>query len=142
MPNSTLVRDGFECALTKETASDYWKTTVKDIYVRNSAGGAENAPADDYNNAIANDGKDWIVYTEDKDRAEGDNLCTASNETDIKCSKIKCVVRRQLQNQDPDDMQFKPDDAAVNKMTFEVKKSWIMLNWTTLATANRKMLEV
>ena len=58
----------------------------------------EAAPAEDFNNAIANNGKDWLVYTQDKDRPEDDNLCTSSSETDIKCSKIKCVIRRALKN--------------------------------------------
>ena len=144
LKSSNLVRDGFECQLKKDVSTDYWITTAKDMYVRKQASPNETldaAVAEDFNNAIANNGKDWFAYTEDKNRAEGDNLCTPSDETDIKCKKIKCVIRRALTNQDPDDMQFKPDDAAVNKMQFKTKNCWIMMNWTTLATAKRKVLE-
>ena len=145
VPGSALVRDGFECQLKKDVSTDYWITTAKDMYVRMTTSNnaqVEAAPAEDFNNAIANNGKDWLVYTQDKDRPEDDNLCTSSSETDIKCSKIKCVIRRALKNQDPDDMQFAPDDAAVNKMTFDKNKSWIMLNWESLASTKRKVMEI
>jgi|Transcript_37558 hypothetical protein len=93
---SKLTRDGFECKLKKDVSTDYWTTTAKDLYVRPSAADAsvDGAVTEDFNNAIANDGKDWIVYTKDEDRSSGDNLCTASSQTDIKCEKIKCVIRR------------------------------------------------
>lgn len=44
--NSALLADGFECSLEKETASDYWKTTVSDLYVR-----VADTPVTDFSNA-------------------------------------------------------------------------------------------
>lgn len=135
--NSALNRDGFECKLVKDVSTDYWKTTVKDVYVR---GGVDGTVTDDFSNASTNKGQDWFVDTEDKDRESG-HLCTGSALSDIQCASIKCIVRRALTNADADDMQFKPDTAQVNKMTFPKLKSWIMLNQSTLTAAKQKVLE-
>lgn len=86
VPGSALVRDGFECQLKKDVSTSFWVTTVKDMYVRKQKSPnqlLDAAAAEDFNNAIANNGKDWSVYTQDKDRADNDHLCTGSSETDI-----------------------------------------------------------
>ena len=31
----SMLRDAFECTLTKDVTTDYWTTTVKDYYVEN-----------------------------------------------------------------------------------------------------------
>ena len=134
--NSQLIRDGFECSLTKDVSTDYWQTTVKDVYVR-----TEGTTTDDFSNSFSNNGQDWEVNTEDVNRAENDHLCTASSTSDLQCSKIKCVVRRALSNSDADDMQFKPDASSPNKMTFPKLKSWLMLNQSTYDSTKRKIME-
>lgn len=113
--------------LTKDVSTDFWKTEVTDIYVRDDGNGNFN-PVNDFSNALSNNGQDWIVFQEDAEREDDDHLCTTSSTTGIHCSKIKCVVRRALENNDPDDMQFKPDASSPNKMTFTKARSWIMLN--------------
>jgi len=56
------------------------------------------------------------------------------------CSKIKCVARRKLITDDKDDMQFKPDTATPNTMSFSATKSYVLLNQGTITT-NKRILE-
>ena len=111
-PTSGLFRDGFECSLTKQLTTEFWDTTTKDIYVRGADASA--APADDFNNSVELDGQDWILYQGDADRADGDHLCTTSVDTakGIQCDKIRCIVRRKMVTEDPDDMVFEPGTAG------------------------------
>ena len=91
MSGSKLLRDGFECKLQKEVSTDYWKTTVKDVYVRTTG-----TTVDDFGNSLENKGQDWFVETVDKEREDNDHLCSSSATSDLQCDKIKCVVRRAL----------------------------------------------
>ena len=69
---STLWRDGFECTVKKQVTTGYWDTTFVDI---NAINAAENAAvaANDFNNSVSKDGKDWFVYQKDEERDTG--LC-------------------------------------------------------------------
>ena len=110
--------------------TDYWETTVKDLYVRGvDANSVENAPREDFNNQVENDGKDWFVFAQDEEREDGDGLCTADDATVYACKKIRCILRRRMQNSDPDDMQFAPSgNAGDNTMGIPAYKSYIQVN--------------
>ena len=69
---SQLYRDAMECSLKKQTTTNYWDTTVKDLYVRTTV---DTAAVEDYNNSVELDGKDWFVYEQDDVRE--DNLCAS-----------------------------------------------------------------
>ena len=69
---SQLHRDAMECSLKKQTTTNYWDTTVKDLYVRGDVE-ATAVSAEDFNNSVELDGKDWFVYEQDDVRV--DNLC-------------------------------------------------------------------
>ena len=112
-PTSGLWRDGFECSLTKQLTTEFWDTTTKDIYVRGDTA-ASATPADDFNNSVELDGQDWFLYQGDADREDGDHLCEASSKAarGIQCDKIRCIVRRKMVTEDPDDMVFEPGNSG------------------------------
>ena len=68
---SALFRDAMECKVTKQTTTNYWDTTVKDMYVRTTA---TTTALEDFNNSVELDGKDWFVFEQDDQRTT-DNLC-------------------------------------------------------------------
>ena len=103
-----LYRDAFECSMQKQSTTDYWDVTTTDFYVRDDGTNTYNSdPVEDYNNSIPNDGQDWFVYETDANRET--NLCTASST--FQCDKIRCIARREMTNDDPDDMDFLPTTA-------------------------------
>ena len=64
-----MCRDGFEAQVSKSLTSDYWDVTVKDLYARATTGedcadaaAADIVTAEDFNNAVENDGQDWFVF--------------------------------------------------------------------------------
>ena len=58
---SSLLRDGFDCVLTKDSSSKYWITSDPvDYYV---IGSIDTAAVEDFNNSIPTDGQDWFVST-------------------------------------------------------------------------------
>lgn len=59
MTGSQLLRDGFECTLTKSITTNYWETAVKDLYVRGDA--ATATAVIDFNNSAEKGGQDWFV---------------------------------------------------------------------------------
>lgn len=140
-PTSGLFRDGFECSLTKQLTTQYWDTTTKDIYVRDTA---TTAAVDDYNNSVELDGQDWFVFEADADRNEADHLCLTSAETakGYQCDEIKCTVRRKMITEDLDDFSFSPGDTGTT-MIIPSGYSYIMMNQndsTTLAETSKQRL--
>jgi len=94
--------------MEKQLTTSYWDVTSVDMYVRDETTGA----VADFNNSVENDGDDWFEYEQDENREDG-HLCTgASSSTGFQCSKIKCILRRKMTTEDPDDMQFAPTEAA------------------------------
>ena len=139
-PTDKLFRDGFECTLEKQLTTDYWDTTTKDIYVRTTK---DTAAVDDYNNSVENDGQDYFVFQADADREDADHLCTTSTTDGVACDSIRCIVRRKMITEDPDDFTFAPTDATFGDMTFPGGYSYILMNQndsTTLAETSKQRL--
>ena len=140
-PSSGLLRDGFECSLTKQLTTKYWDTTTKDLYVRGS-----NDVAEDFNNSVELDGQDWFVYQGDAFRNEGDHLCQSEENTakDIQCDKIKCIIRRKSVTEDPDDFSFDVRSTGTTSyMHIPKGNSYILMNQndsTTLTEAQKQRL--
>ena len=69
------------------------------------------------------------MYQADDEREDGDHLCTDSTLTakGIQCDKIRCIVRRKMLTEDPDDMNFVPGSAGV-AMNMPSGYSYIMMN--------------
>ena len=86
MPGSTLVRDGFECKLTKSVTSDYWTTAVSDLYVRPQTGETNDQATarTDFTGTAVLKGQNWFVFQQDEERENG-HLCTTSAQTGILC---------------------------------------------------------
>ena len=51
--STTFYRDAMECKVTKQTTTNYWDTTVSDMYVRTTE---TTAAVADFNNAVELDG--------------------------------------------------------------------------------------
>ena len=120
-----LKRDGFDCVLSKDSASDYWVTEDPiDYHVRTTD---DAAAVEDFNNSAPLDGKNYFVSTQDKDRDS--HLCTSSVATSVyQCESIKCIVRRDFLTYDADDMPIEPTDASATTLTFANGYSYIRLN--------------
>ena len=69
------------------------------------------------------------MYQGDDERDETDHLCTDSelSAKGIQCDKIRCIVRRKMLTEDPDDMKFEPGSAGVS-MKMPAGYSYIMMN--------------
>lgn len=141
-PTTGLFRDGFECSLSKQLTTDFWDTTTKDIYVRGTDVATATA-ADDFNNAVELNGQDWFVFEADAVRADDDHLCTTSSDSakGISCDTIKCIVRRKMVTEDPDDTIFDLSGTTTElKMTIPYGYSYILMNQndsTTLAETSK-----
>ena len=80
---------------------------------------------------VENDGQDWFVFEADADRADDDHLCTTSADSakGISCDTIKCIVRRKMVTEDPDDAIFDLSGATTElKMTIPWGYSYILMN--------------
>jgi len=82
--------------------------------------------ASDFNNAVELEGQDWFVFETDRERES--RLCTTAGSGDYQCSKIKCVLRRRMTTEDPDDFSFVPTSSTDATMTFPAGKSYLLLN--------------
>ena len=137
-----------ECTVSKQATTQYWDTTVSDLYVRavtaDVAQTSETAlTAVDYNNSVSTNGQDWFVYEPDSSRNDDDHLCTSSSTSGIECSQIRCVARRKMVTEDSDDHSFTPTDSDTNAdyMNFPAYHSYILFN-QSLVTSKQSMMNL
>ena len=55
------------------------------------------------------------------------------------CSKIKCILRREMDTNDPDDFAFAPSASNTPVMTFPEGRSYILLNQADASSGKKRL---
>ena len=152
-PVSGLLRDGFECEMSKQSNSNFWDTTVRDIYVRDDPTGDA---VSDFNNAKENNGQDWYVFETDSElsrwngwrssksaefyyadvESQNDSYLCRNGSGIVECTVIECIARRNYSTNDEfEEYDFNLDTDGNQIITFPAKYSYILMNQSNIETA-------